>query len=255
MILERRAYEVDAGQEKEFWAVQRDWYWPPEIGDFFNHLVGYFETTERGAKQIVHLYRYASLADWESRYDALYKRFPPHLFGVVRSLLSVQQNVFLTPAAVDLPNISALDEPCGPPVGYNLYGKELPDDLVVQEVVTDFLPGGLFIHWDAIRELSEPSNALSHNLIGMFHSITGRLHRKYEYRWFPSREAAALHQAELAADGGAASVMLKGAPLHVSSTISYLKPAPFGWLRPLFEPMDWPRFEARDPSQRRIPQT
>lgn len=121
--------------------------------------------------------------------------------------------------------------------------------------MTDFLPGGLFVHWDAIRELPKPSALLNHNRIGMFHSITGRLHRKYEYRWFPSRDAATIHRLELAKDEGAASVALKSAPFKVSSIATYLRPAPFGWLRPLFEPMDWRRFESRDPTQRRIPPT
>ncbi|SKB95371.1 NIPSNAP family protein [Sphingopyxis flava] len=252
MILERRAYEVDAGQEREFWAVQRDWYWPPEIGDFFNHLVGYFETTELGAKQIVHLYRYASLADWEGRYQALYKRFPPHLFGVVRSLLSAQENSFMAPAPIDLPNIADLDRSAGPPAGYPLYGKAPPEGLIVQETVTDFLPGGLFIHWDAIRELPGASAILGHNLIGMFHSTTGRLHRKYEYRWFESRDAAIAHEIEMAQDTAAAGVAEKSLPHQAGRSVRYLKPAPFRWLRPLFEPMDWEHFEARDQSARRI---
>lgn len=252
MILERRAYEVDSGNEQEFWAVQRDWYWPPEIGDYFNHLIGYFETTERGAKQIVHLYRYASLADWENRYQALYKRFPPHLFGVVRSLLSIQENAFMAPAQIALPTIPDLDRPVGPPAGYTNYEAEPPAELVVQEIITDFLPGGLFAHWDAIRELPQPSPALGHNLIGMFHSTSGRLHRKYEYRWFESPDAAFAHEQALADDDGAMAVALKSAPYMVGRSVRLLTPAPFRWLRPLFAPMDWAHFEARDPGERRI---
>lgn len=252
MILERRAYQVDSGNEPEFWAVQRDWYWPPEIGDFFNHLVGYFETVTHGPTEIVHLYRYESLADWEQRYQALYKRFPPHMFTVVRKLLSAQQTSFMAPAPLDLPTLSALDKPVGPPAGYQLYGKPLPPDLVVQEVVTDFLPGGLLAHFGATKELPKPSPSMSHNLIGTFNSITGRLHRMYEYRWFTSRADAAAHELELAKDSMTASVTLKSEPYRISRTITYLKPAPFAWLRPLFEPMDWPTFEARDPSLRRI---
>jgi hypothetical protein len=252
MILERRAYQVGSGNEQEFWAVQRDWYWPPEVGDFFNHLVGYFETAANGPKEIVHLYRYDSLADWEQKYQALYKRFPPHLFTVVRKLLSAQQTSFMAPAPVDLPTIAPLDRPVGPPLGYSGYGQSLPPELVVQEVITDFLPGGVFVHWGAIKELPSSSAALRHNLIGMFNSITCRLHRMYEYRWFMSREAAAAHELELAKDQAAASVTLKSEPYRIGRHVNYLKPAPFGWLRPLFEPMDWPAFEARDPSQRRI---
>lgn len=252
MIVERRAYQVDTGQVDEFWAVQRDWYWPPEIGDFFNHLIGYFETTERGAREIVHLYRYDSLADWESRYRALYQRFPPHLFNVVRNLLSAQETTFMAPAPVALPQIPDLDRPAGPPVGYDGYGKALPAELVVQEVVTDFLPGGIFAHWAALAELPAASPALTHNLVGMFSAMTGRLHRKYEYRWFASRDAAAAHAQQLAQDDAAATVERKSEPYRVGTQVRYLKPAPFGWLRPLFEPMDWPTFEARDLSQRRI---
>ena len=252
MILERRAYQIDAGNAAEFWAVQRDWYWPPEIGDFFNHLVGYFETTEKGAREIVHIYRYASLADWEARYRALYQRFPPHLFTVVRKLLAMQENVFMAPAQISLPGIPELDRPSGPPHGYENYGDDPPSGHVVQETVTDFLPGGLFAHWDAIRELQDPPESLSHNLIGMFHSTTGRLHRKYEYRWFLSREDAAAHQLEMNRQEGTAQVALLSAPYMVSSKVSYLRPAPFPWLRPLFQPMDWATFEARDLSQRRI---
>jgi hypothetical protein len=250
MILERSAYEVDTAREQEFWAVQRDWYWPPEIGDFFNHLVGYFETTERGARQIIHIYRYVSLGEWEGRYQALYKRFPPHLFGVVRTLLSVQENAFMAPAPLELPTLPDLDRPVGPPSGYAAYGQDPSTDLVVQETIVDFLPGGLFLHWDAIRELPESSAWLNHNLVGMFHSTTGRLHRKYQYRWFDSAEAARVHAAS--PDAAAREVELKSAELEVGRTVRYLKPAPFPWLRPLFQPMDWPRFEARDQSQRRI---
>jgi len=252
MILERRAYEIDAGSEAEFWAVQRDWHWPTEIGDFFNHLVGYFETTEPGAKQIVHLYRYASLADWEARYQALYKRFPPHLFTVVRKLLSAQQNTFMAQSPIGLSGIPDLDQAAGPPRGYDRYGGDPPSGLVVQETVTDFLPGGLFVHWDALAAVADASATLSHNLIGMFQAISGRLHRKYEYRWFLSREEAIAHREEAAADRALSPVRAASEPMTVGSTIRYLRPAPFAWLRPLFQPMDWERFEARDPSARRI---
>lgn len=252
MILERRAYQVDSGNEQEFWAVQRDWYWPPEIGDFFNHLVGYFETVGPGPREIVHLYRFASLADWEARYRALYARFPPQQFNVVRKLLSMQQNTFMGAAPVKLPSIPGLDKPAGPPAGYDLYGQDPPAGLIVQETVTDFLPGGLFNHWDAVAAVTRPSAAMKRNLIGTFPSMTGRLHRMYEYRWFLSREDAAAHQGELARDKAAAGVALKDAPFRVGQTITYMKPSPWPWLRPLFQPMDWQVFEARDPSQRRI---
>jgi hypothetical protein len=252
MILERRAYQVGSGNEQEFWAVQRDWYWPAEIGDFFNHLVGYFETDGVGPKEIVHLYRFASLGDWESRYQALYKRFPPQQFTVVRKLLSMQQNTFMAPAPVALPNVPDLDHPVGPPAGYGLFGAALPEGLVVQEMVTDFTPGGLFNHWDAIAQAPSPSEAMTHNLIGTMSSLTGRLHRMYEYRWFLSRADAAAHQLELARDEAAAGVALKSDPFRVATTYTYLKPSPWPWLRPLFEPMDWKVFETRDPSARRI---
>lgn len=97
----------------------------------------------------------------------------------------------------------------------------------MQEIATNVLPGGLFIHWDVIRDL-----------IGVFHSVTGRIHQKYEYRWFPNREVAALHNTELAADEAAATVTLKSAPPQLGSATQLLKPAPLGWLLPMFEPMD-----------------
>lgn len=253
MIVERRAYQVDSGQEKEFWAVQRDWHWPKEIGDYFNHLIGYFETVGPGPREIVHLYRFENLADWEARYRALYQRFPPHLFTVVRKLLSRQDNVFMAPAPLDLPCVPDLDRPSGPAAGYeDLYGKPAPADLIVQEIVTDFLPGGIFNHWDAINQGARPSTAMRKNLIGTFNATTGRLHRMYEYRWFSSRAEAAAHQLDLARDEAAAAVSAKSELFRVSQAVTYLKPAQWPWLRPLFEPLDWKVFEARDPAARRI---
>ena len=252
MIVERRAYRLPPDREQEFWAVQRDWYWPPEIDDFFGSLIGYFSTIDADPAEIVHLYRFNSLAHWETTYRALYQRFPPDYFTVVRKLLTAQRNDFMTPSPLDLPGVPPLGGPAGPPVGYPHYGGELPPGLVVQEVVTDFLPGGLFEHWEAVRSMAKASPIIGHNLIGMYHAMTGRLHRMYEYRWFDSRKQAENHRIDLDREMEASATMRERERMiaHISTT--YLRPAPFAWLRPLFEPMDWDVFNRLDPALRRI---
>jgi len=244
MILERRSYLLRPGQEAEFWAFQRDWYWPPEIGDFFGHLVGYFETIGGDEKRIIHLYRFDSLAQWEAIYGKLYRRFPPSYFSGVRQLLLGQENTFLAVPPLRLPTVGELSGDVGRPQGFEQPGLD-SRNLVIRERVTQFLPGGLFAYWEALNEARHSTRA-GDRLIGFFSSMSGPLHRAFEYRWHENAEAADRYDAE----GHDALVACRS---HVvDSVVSDLTPAPFPWLRPLFEPMDWKVFEARDASQRRI---
>jgi len=250
MIVERRCYLLTPRADREFWAVQRDWYWPPEIGDFFHHLIGYFETTGKGPKSIVHLYRFASLADWEARYHALYRRFPPEYFTVVRTLLSAQDNSFMRPAPLDVPGIADLGSPLAAALDYPVYGEEPPPGLVLQECITDFHPGGASVYWDALA--NSPRPALCHNLVGLFQSTTGQLHRAFEYRWFASPGEGDADRTRWDTAPGLADAVRAAEPYRIKRTVRYLKPAPFPWLRPLFEKLNWAEFEARDPTLRRI---
>ena len=71
MIFERRAYTMEPGHVPAFDKAQTDRGFDL-VKSYMDRLVGYFSTRSGPADQVVHLYRYDSFEDWNTRLRGLY---------------------------------------------------------------------------------------------------------------------------------------------------------------------------------------
>lgn len=251
MIVERRAYRLKPGAAPAFWALQRDWYWPPEIGDFFAHSLGHFETLSGGI-EIVHFYAFADLGEWEAIYGRLYGRFPAGFFAGVRATLTAQRSDFFLPAPLPAHVPSRLGGALAGPAGY--AAGRASDKLVMLETDIILRPGMLPYYWAAVENwrTAAPDRADFH-IMGHYSSLVGQFHRVLEYRWFEDAARAADFVAAREHDVTHRQAFSDMADMIDTTGHRYLTPAPFAWLRSQFEPFDRTVFEARDPSQRVLP--
>ncbi len=237
MILERRAYTLRPGLAREFWALQHSWNTMDTIPAYLERNVGYFEVAGGEAEQIVHLQRYDDFADWRDRV-ASNQRQPGRqdYYSTARKLLTAQENGFYSPSPVA--RLSPLwnaerDWLCDRPVFPDAGDVE---GLIVTETSIDLLPGTAPSYWHGLERFSQSDGFEKQNLVGMFVSLVGRLHRVLEYRWFASLDDFHQHRARL--DGNEAwRAVRDGLNAHVTaSRITILRPSPVPWMRALFTP-------------------
>ena len=95
MIIERRRYTLRPGTLQRFWAAQATWNTEAVFGPILAKNIAYFSAVTGPADQIVHLYRFDSLEDWQQRYAGYYAAQNPDYFALVRPLMLRQDNGFL----------------------------------------------------------------------------------------------------------------------------------------------------------------
>lgn len=176
--------------------------------------IGYFAADER----LVHYWRFDSFEDWMARLhrkDAGREDY----FRKVRPLMEVQESRFLLPAPA----------PALTPYWGN--GKDwLPGDapvadfarhpqLVAEERVLDFRPGGLPEAWAALERLGAVPG-----LLGCFYTLVGRQHQVALLRWHADR----------AAQENAAGFLAEIEALAVRSEARVLTPVRLEAFSPLF---------------------
>jgi hypothetical protein len=103
MLIERRCYTLKAGGLGAFWRAQDDRGYE-SVRPILDRLIGYFSAVSGPVDQVVHLYRYDSFEDWQTRLHGLYavSSLEPY-FKTVRALMSTQENAFLKPAPLGGP--------------------------------------------------------------------------------------------------------------------------------------------------------
>jgi len=184
MILEHRAYTMKPGLRERFYETQVERGFSA-VRPVIDRVIGYFSTVTGPADQVVHIYAFDSLEDWQTRLHGLYgvPELEPY-FLKVRPLMLKQENRLLLPAPVTAlsPHFSADTywTPGDPPLADPATNR----DLLVEEQIVSLTPGSLGKYWEMIERYGVPAmSPLETNMIGSFHMIAGPLHQVYHY-WF-----------------------------------------------------------------------
>ena len=237
MIFECRRYTLQPGRTGDFIDLQhRRGFDGPNAG-FISRVIGYFETVTGTPEQIVHLYRYDSYEDWIEKLHGLYAI--PELafyFTEARAMVERQETDFFQAAPVaDLCPLWHGETDWLPGPGKERWDlREMPD-LVVEETLEAFRPGGLRAYWQAMEDCGlEASAPLRRDTIATWWSMTGRLHVAASYRLFSS--LADREECRREANGSAAMAAFNEAlrPILRERTTTLLRPVRVPQMSPLF---------------------
>ena len=226
MIFERRAYTMDPGRVPAFDRAQVDRGFDL-VTPFMERLVGYFSTRGGPADQIVHLYRYDDLEDWNVRLRGLYDvpDLAPY-FVNTRKMVRRQANGFF-----ELLPFAALNPLWGegrdwlPDSGKPL--APLDGALVVEERTFQLRPGGVPAFVDACKS---GMPLMEDRAVGAFVSMIGPLHRVVLWRWF--RNEAERAERYAAADWR--QFLESVAPVVSDRSTLLMTPRPIPQMSPLF---------------------
>ena len=237
MIFECRRYTLQPGRTGDFIDLQhRRGFDGPSAG-FISRVIGYFETVTGTPEQIVHLYRYDSYEDWIEKLHGLYAI--PELafyFTEARAMVDRQETNFFQPAPVaELCPLWHGETDWLPGPGKERWDlREMPD-LVVEETLKAFRPGGLPAYWQAMEDCGlEATAPLRGDNIATWWSMTGQLHVVASYRLFSS--VAEREERRQEANGSAAMAAFNEAlrPILRERTTTLLRPVRVPQMSPLF---------------------
>lgn len=234
-MFEQRIYTLTSETAARFWELQHERGFEL-VRPIMERLMGYFSTRIDDRDVIVHWWRFDGYEDWHKRLHGLYRveALTPY-FTKVRALLSTQENKFLTQAPIDALN----------PI-WGTTSDWLPGDapldtgveagaLCVEMEVVQLRPGGLPAYWQAWHSDGLHAGPLATlGLIGVFHSLVGRLHEVTILRWHASRDHAGRWRDRLTAHARWNAFSTAIAPLVASTRSLWLLPAPGKQLSPLF---------------------
>lgn len=234
-MFEQRIYTLTSETAGRFWELQHERGFEL-VRPIMERLMGYFSTRIDDRDVIVHWWRFDSFEDWQQRLHGLYhvEALTPY-FRKVRALLAMQENKFLTHAPIDALN----------PI-WSTTSDWLPGDaplttgveaggLCVEMEVVQLRPGGLPAYWQAWRSEGLGTGPLAtQGLIGVFHTLVGRLHEVTILRWHAGQDQAGRWRDRLAAQARWNAFSTAIAPLVASTRSHWLLPAPGKQLSPLF---------------------
>ncbi|MBM3559842.1 MAG: hypothetical protein FJX53_08225 [Alphaproteobacteria bacterium] len=235
MILEHRAYTLLPGNTAAFWQSQIDRGFAI-AKPIMERVLGYFVTVGGPAEQIVHIYRFDDLPDWQTRLRGMYtvKALEPY-FKIVRPLMAAQENSFWLPAPVAAATPLWNDRTDWMPGDKPVADLARYPRLVVEEEVLTMKPGKLLVFWPLLQQHGLAALAgLDETLIGCFFSMSGAQHRVVWYRWFPDVETLRARR-ETAAGGrawGRYHKVLRD--IYAAHETNILEPAPVPEMIPLF---------------------
>ncbi|MAM68307.1 MAG: hypothetical protein CMM12_06080 [Rhodospirillaceae bacterium] len=235
MIFERRAYTMEPGHVPAFDQAQidRGFYL---VKSYMDRLVGYFSTLTGTTDQIVHLYRYDSLDDWNTRLRGLYgvPELTPY-FVNTRKIVRRQVNGFY-----ELLPVEALNPLWGggndwlPDNGQRL--ATLSGDVVVEERSFQLRPGGIPMFIEACNETGIAAlRQMEDRAIGAFMSMVGPLHNVTLWWWYENAAERDARQAALAEDGDWRVFIQSITPLLTDQSSLLLTPRPIPEMSPLFD--------------------
>ncbi len=240
MIFEHRCYTLRPGTSRAFWDAQvvRG---PEPMKPVLDRLVGYFASRSGAADQVVHLYRYDSFDDWQTRVHGLQasSALQPY-FKAVRPLMLSQENKFFALAPIEqlnplwgiardwLPSMPSM--PSTAPAATPFLRTAL-----VEESVQYLVPGAMPALWDSYArcDLGSGSPVIEH-LVACFQTLVGRSHQIVHYRSYPDLQARDHHLARLDHDVSWRRLVETTRPLTTGAENKWLRPAPLAELSPLF---------------------
>ncbi len=235
MLIERRCYTLKVGKLGAFWRAQEDRGYEL-VRPMLERLIGYFSAVSGPADQVVHLYRYDSFDDWQSRLHGLYTvpELEPY-FKTVRALMTAQENAFLKPAPLEALSPIWGGESDWLPSDGPLFEGANATQVIVEESTHLLLPGTLPAYWTAWSEAGVGAmQADAASQLGSFVAVVGQQHEVRHYRVHASFEARQSDAAALTSEAGWKRFLDAIAPHCVRSEQKLLRPAPMPSLSPLF---------------------
>jgi len=231
MIIERRVYTLRPGRTADFWQAQQDWNLGETFAGVLTRNLAYFETVAGPAEQIVHLYRFDSMEEWDRAYAAVYAHHPHEYFQIARPLILSQDVAFYRVAPVSALAIGDAGAIRPPEINGDIA------DTVVTETTMQLLPGGLPTYWAAYEQYCKDDYELSRfNLIGTYVVfVGGPLHVVREYRWFEGVDAWQRFASQSAESAARHRFVDSYRDLVTAFRTVYMKPAPLPSYRSLFE--------------------
>jgi hypothetical protein len=234
MLIERRAYTMRAGQRDRFVQMQIERGFEA-VRNTQERLIGYFSVLAGPDDQIVHLYRYDSLDDWQQRLHGYYAVPTSNTYlSAVRKLMTEQENRFLSPAplAALTPNWgNGADWLPGQPV----VAQPRPHvGQIIEESVLILAPGLLDDYWDSIANDGLTCPEATSNLLATFYCLTGRLHQIVTYRRYDSLEEREAHRRALLSHPGWVRHLEFVQPRLSSQTANLLRPVQVPEMSPFF---------------------
>jgi hypothetical protein len=234
MIFERRAYTLDPGHVPAFDKAQVDRGF--EIAKpYMDRLVGYFSTATGPVDQVVHVYRYDTLEDWNQRLRGMYK-VPEMLpyFTSVRKFVRHQVNAFY-----DLLPVPELNPLWGegrdwlPGGGATLARRT--DGTLIEERAFQMRPGGVPAFVEACKAHGiKALRAMDGRTVGAFVTAIGVQHHVLLWWWFENAAEREARTAELAASPDWQAFVAATAPVVVGQDTLLLRPRPVPEMSPLF---------------------
>ena len=235
MILEHRVYTMRPGNTAAFWQTQID-----RGFDIFRQIMertlGYFVTVSGPAEQIVHIYRFDDLPDWQKRLRGLYtiKALEPY-FRTGRPLIAAQENSFWLPAPMAAVTPLWNDRTDWMPGDKTVADLASHPRLVVEEEMLTMQPGKLLEFWPLLERHGLAAMApLDETLIGCFFSMSGAQHRIVWYRWFPDVETLRARRGKAAAGRAWGRYHKVLRDIYAAHETKILAPAPVPEMVPLF---------------------
>jgi hypothetical protein len=222
MLIERRCYTLKAGGLGAFWRAQDDRGYE-SVRPILDRLIGYFSAVSGPVDQVVHLYRYDSFEDWQTRLHGLY---------AVSSL----EPYFKTAPLEALSPIWNGDRDWLPRDGPLFEGAK-SKRVLVEECTHLLMPGTLPAYWAAWADVGV--NALESDAasqLGSFVTVVGKQHEVRHYRVHESFDALQLDSDASASDTRWREFSSAIAPYCIRGERQLLLPASIAPLSPLFMP-------------------
>ena len=237
MIFECRRYTLQPGRMGAFLDLQhRRGFDGPSAG-FISRVVGYFETVTGTPEQIVHLYRYDGYEDWIEKLHGLYT--VPEIafyFTEARAMVDRQETNFFQPAPLGALNpLWHGGADWLPGTGQERWDLDEMPDLVVEETLEAFRPGGLPLYWQAMEDCGlEATAPLRRDTVATWWSMTGRLHVVASYRLFHSLAHRDECRREAAGTGAMSAFDEALRPILRERTTALMRPVRVAQMSPLF---------------------
>ena len=231
MIFERRAYTMEPGHIGAFDKAQVDRGFEL-VSPYMDRLVGYFSSRTGTSDQIVHLYRYDDLDDWNKRLRGLYHvpELTPY-FVNTRKIVRRQQNSFYEPLPINIINpLWGGENDWLPGRGKTL--APLSEKLVVEEKIFQLKPGGIPAFVEACNHSG--IGIIKTQSIATLMSMIGNLHTVAFWWWFKNSEEREAHTKSLSATAEWNKFITEVAGVTVEQSSLLLQPRPIPQMSPLF---------------------
>jgi hypothetical protein len=234
MIIERREYALTPCRIADYWQAYEQWNRCLEEEGLIGQTLAFFYTAFGPKNSIVNLSAYDSFEHRCASFARIYRRLSPDYVEAVRPWYVSQESALFEP--------SSLGEAVFPdPDAIEALRKQVQVDgdaakIVVVETSRDIRAQGLGDYAKVLGELrAAKCAAYDTNLLGSLQSVSGRLFRMLEYRWFCDAQSAEQYVLTADSDSIMCEAMHQLEPYIGDNHRTYLKVSPLPWLRPMLE--------------------